>query len=310
MVLGTFDIDDPPVVLRRQRRVDLDEHARGVLVVAVALVDLVDAIREPFRGPDVALVLHLVFHEGHDLTGPFGAAFFEGERKRRQLAFLAVFLEAFPLGWGKAQGPPDRVLTVAFLRQLAGDFELMGREARQRRGVRGLLLGQLLVGHASNSFLIRYTVEAPTRVRRMILFTGTLARSMSAMRCSVPADTFGRPSVLPCLRARSRPSIVRSRISSRSKCAREPITLNMSCPAGVEVSSARLRTNSPTFRASSSATSPTRCGRLRPSRSSAVTPTMSNLPSAAAFIRASSPGRLSRPFAPLMPSSVNSATTV
>lgn len=81
--VAVVDFDDTAVLLRRHGGADENLNPRGVLIVAVAPVDLVDAIREPFCGPDVALVLHLAFHEGHDLPGPFGAAFFEGE-----LAFL------------------------------------------------------------------------------------------------------------------------------------------------------------------------------------------------------------------------------
>src|SRR5262245_3414607 len=55
---------------------------------------------------------------------------------------------------------------------------------------------------------------------------------------------------------------------------------------------------------------PSRSRRLRPRRSTAQAISMSNLRLLASFSMASSPGRLSRPFAPEMPSSRYTSTTV
>ena len=96
----------------------------------------------------------------------------------------------------------------------------------------------------------------------------------------------GRPILTPRALARSRPSLVRARMRSRSNSARPPNTVNMSRPCDVVVSAqASLSERKPAFRSAMAASVFSRSLVERARRSSRVTISTSPAPSEAMALR-------------------------
>ena len=181
-----------------------------------------------------------------------------------------------------------------------------GARGRVTVECRDIRLSSRIVFSARPTFypVSRETVPTPTpcsrAIARMLLPAARAARIVRTLAAS-SAMVAGRPSRVPSAFARANPAMTRSRIIERSNSAKTPIIWNIARPDGVVVSipcwcrykSTCLACSSCSSRQDQSAIGPTdRRSRLQPCRSLSE-----RRPEASC----SSPGRSSRPLAPLMP---------
>ena len=195
------------------------------------------------------------------------------------------------------------------------DMNSIAREARvrvdraagsQRRRYNGL-------GGITDHAVRRCTVPTPTpnsaATWRKLLPEALAARIAFTLTAS--SATVGRSTELRAFRPR--PSQASHRRAHGSCCARtrrtRPSSGTWPCRDGVVVSMPCWCRYRSTFLACSSCNRPTRSSSERPSRSTDHAATRSNSLRATACISLSRPGRPSRPLAPEMPWSLNTATT-